>query len=410
MRRAVLTKEDLESYELAGVHLGDLIYDQFLAEFKEVTLELADPRLWHIAKRAIELFHFFTPIFEKNHIVGVFGVNAYLSGVVARMALARKIPAFQTDILIERLRVPMVDGNFTQDLPMEFERSGLNRHSEVVLEAERYVQDFIQGKPVSPIFGHSFQSFLPSAEAPDQLLSKTDRLKVLIAPHNPFSDSPHAVGKALFPDYGEWLNFIGLLTESCDYDWYIKIHPDRRDPWLLEKNREWIRDFCERFARITLLPEDASHHQLIREGIGAVLTVHGSIGFEYTLRGIPVVNASINNPHRPFGFTLTPSSREELVEIVSRLDSFDYPNPPLDDVVKYCYMWLFHIYKGPLFPNLHALAESFAGRPVWDTPEIYGLLIAEWGSDRNIAVRRSLPAFFRSNDRLWLERHLTLAQ
>ena len=49
--------------------------------------------------------------------------------------------------------------------------------------------------------------------------------KILIATHC-FFDSPHSYGNNLFPDFHDWLDFLGNMTEETDYDWYIKTHPD----------------------------------------------------------------------------------------------------------------------------------------------------------------------------------------
>jgi hypothetical protein len=410
LRKSVKTKRDLEALQLRGIWIGDLVYDQALVEFSEVTVELEDSRLWDVLRRAIELVVFFEGVFSKYSVVGVFGFNAYLGAIPSRIAMSKNIPVFQADTHLERLRVPMADGNFTRDFPSEFLKTGLTLESPEVKRAADYVLDFVHGRPVKPIFGHSFKSFQPQSDLLPRVLLPSDRFKVLIAPHNPFSDSPHAVGRGLFPDYGEWLEFVGDISKSTDFEWYLKMHPDQRDPQIYKRNLQWLQDFCQRFEHIILLPEKVSHDQLIREGIGGVLTVHGSIGFEYSLRGIPVVNASVDNPHRPFGFTLSPETIEQLSDAIQNLPAHaGVASPSIEPIIKYCYMWLFHVFKGPLFPDLHLVHRKLGAHLFWDTPEIYVLLMQEWGSIRNLAVRKSLAGYFDSGDRLWLERHIASA-
>ena len=56
--------------------------------------------------------------------------------------------------------------------------------------------------------------------------------------------------------------------------------------------------------KIILIPDTTSHHQLIEEGINTVITVYGSIGIEYAIKNITVVNASLNNPHISYNFNI----------------------------------------------------------------------------------------------------------
>ena len=59
----------------------------------------------------------------------------------------------------------------------------------------------------------------------ERLLKESSRIKVFIALHC-FFDSPHSYGCNLFPDFYEWLDFLGKISLETDYDWYMKTHPD----------------------------------------------------------------------------------------------------------------------------------------------------------------------------------------
>ena len=45
------------------------------------------------------------------------------------------------------------------------------------------------------------------------------------SPHD-FFDATHIYGSTLFVDFYEWLKFLGKLSETTDYDWYIKNRPN----------------------------------------------------------------------------------------------------------------------------------------------------------------------------------------
>ena len=59
----------------------------------------------------------------------------------------------------------------------------------------------------------------------NRLLKRNKKLKVLITTHC-FFDSPHSYGYNIFPDFYEWIDFLGRMTGKTNFDWYIKTHPD----------------------------------------------------------------------------------------------------------------------------------------------------------------------------------------
>ena len=62
-----------------------------------------------------------------------------------------------------------------------------------------------------------------------------------------------------------------------------------------------------------------SPFQLKEEGISYALTIHGSIGYEYPMLGINVINAG-NNPHIAFDFDINPKTIEEYDEVIFNLE------------------------------------------------------------------------------------------
>ena len=73
-----------------------------------------------------------------------------------------------------------------------------------------------------------------------------------------------------------------------------------------------------------MLPSNASHNQLIKEGIDYVLTCYGTIAHEYAARNITVINASINNPHIAYNFNLNPRSKSQYIKILSNLPNIKF--------------------------------------------------------------------------------------
>ena len=45
--------------------------------------------------------------------------------------------------------------------------------------------------------------------------------------------------------------------------------------------------------------------------------MYGTIGFEYAAMNIPVINASLNNPHIAYDFNINPKTRENYQKILN---------------------------------------------------------------------------------------------
>ena len=165
--------------------------------------------------------------------------------------------------------------------------------------SKKKIENHIKGKRTD-IWWTSKNSF--AGKSKKRLLSRNKKYKFLIASHS-FIDSPHAYGKNLFPDNYLWLDFIGKNTMNSQHEYYLKVHPNlyKREK---DMNYDTLKKFVIKYPHIKLLPINSGHSQLIHEGINCVLTVLGTIGFEYPLFGVPVVNASIKNATLNFNFNV----------------------------------------------------------------------------------------------------------
>ena len=159
------------------------------------------------------------------------------------------------------------------------------------------------------------------------LIKQNKKIKILIAPHD-FFDAVHIFGKTLFPDFYHWMNHLGNLSENTDYDWYIKNRPNYPGKFKIYQpyTNQLIKELVEKFPRINILPNEYSHHQIIKEKIDFVLTCYGSVGVEYPFFGVPVINASVNNPHINYKFNIHPKTIKEYDYILKNLSKFKKNN------------------------------------------------------------------------------------
>jgi hypothetical protein len=163
------------------------------------------------------------------------------------------------------------------------------------------------------------------------VLKKSNKIKILISAHC-FFDSPNGLGKNLFVDFYEWIEFLSKISHKTNYDWYIKTHPD-----FLPGNLEIINKLSKKFKNLQILDSSTSHHDIISDNIDFVLTVYGTVGIEYAYNKIPVINASLNNPNINFKFNLHPKNLKQYSKTLESLNKIKL-NISKKDVLENYYM------------------------------------------------------------------------
>lgn len=341
-------KKDVFDLEIMSIHLGDLIYDHHLKENNVPTVDINDGTFRASLKLGLSHFIFWRD-YLKCHDVKAINVThcAYLLAIPLRIAIHLNIPAYQCNahgiygLSSDRL---WAYTEFDQ-YPVRFRRLSDIRQKKILAIAKENIARRFAGE-VGVDMQYSTKSAYTTQRGRD-VIRPSDKLKVLVAPHC-FFDSPNGLGRNLFIDFYEWAEFLGEVSEKTNYDWYIKTHPDARPG-----NVPIWEELSKKYPKFTLIPAETSHHQLIEQAIDVVLTVYGTIGFEYAALKKLVVNASLVNPHIAYNFNLHPGTIEEYQSIVMDLGNQEL-DISIDEVYEYYGMkhvandgenWLFDQYK-----------------------------------------------------------------
>jgi hypothetical protein len=160
----------------------------------------------------------------------------------------------------------------------------------------------------------------------------------------------------IFTDFYEWLVFLGKISEKTDYDWYLKVHPD-----ALPGTYDIVEEILSEFPKIRVIPHETSHHQLVKEGIDFVLTCYGSVGHEYPVLGVHVINAAYN-PHIAYDFNWHAKSIEEYEEYLLNL-SYLKKEIDINELYEFYYMNYYYTIADDLFlksyrQTLHDLSSG----------------------------------------------------
>jgi hypothetical protein len=383
---------DIEALTINDVWVGDLIYDSYLMTYKKPTIDKDAFEFQHFLRESIKLFVFWED-YLNSHDVRAINVShcVYNLAIPLRLAVERNIPVFQSSAthiyrMSKKNYFAYNDFFYFRErfaaLPEEVKKLG-------IAEAKRRIERRFAGE-VGVDMAYSTKSAY-SASRHARLLRESPRKKILIATHC-FFDSPHSYGNNIFPDFYEWLDFLGKMTEVTDYDWYIKTHPD-----YLPGTKEIINGFVAKYPKFTLLPADASHHQIIAEGIDVALTVYGTIAFEYAALGVPVINNSLNNPHIAYNFNLHSKDVEDYRRLLLGLDSLDF-NIDKQQVYEYYFMRYMYNTEDLFFNSYDATVKALGSYDAQFTPAVYEQWLGEWSSDKHQSIISALQTYIQSGD------------
>ncbi len=313
------TKKDLVDLRIFDVHIGDLIYDSYLRENEVPTFDVKEKKFRDFLIFSIKYFLYWKDFFENNEVKNLIITHTvYISTIPLRIAAKRNIISFQCNCH----NIYKLSGNnlyaYSEFKTYKDDFKNLDEDLKIkgLKIAEEKIKQRFDGK-VGVDMPYSKKSAFHKDFSAENVLSKSKKKKILIAAHD-FFDAPHVYGaNDIFTDFYEWFQFLKILSKKTDYEWYIKSHRD----WFA-KTDKILRDFAEKNSNFKVIPSDTSHFQIAKEGISCVLTVYGTIGWEYAYLGIPVINATIDNPHILYDFNLHAKNIKEYEDMVLNFDKY----------------------------------------------------------------------------------------
>ena len=390
------SKEEIESLRVRGILIGDLAYDSYLRSKSLPTVDTASKNFKKFLNRFILNTLFWSDYIKKDTVEAiVVSHTVYAHAIQVRVAVTKGISAFQaTATAIYRLNPEEFFAyNEFKMFPQVFRTLDKNTQGAGREMAKERLRLRFEGA-VGVDMPYSKASAYTRGNG-QRLLSDSDVPKILVATHC-FFDSPHAYGMNLFPDFWEWLHFLGKISNRTSYEWYLKTHRD-----FLPGNIPILNYFTEKYPRFSLLPTDASHHQIIEEGIDVALTVYGTIGFEYPYLGVPVINASVNNPHIAYSFDFNPATIGEYEELLLKIPNLPKPGEKERVEIQEFY-FMKHLLKSDdlFFENWEAILERVGGYQAQFTPVIYKEFVKQWTPARHEEILNRLKSFIEAGDYL----------
>lgn len=391
--------EDWKNIYVYGIHFGTTIIRNYLRRY----IPYPDPRDERLrdylleCMRTIVFWYDRFDAYEYKTVVMWDGVH--WEGFIRDIAISRNIEAYAIHYMhCMKLHLDELSGGGRHFHYREFWESLTEKEKEYGIRwAKKNLTERLKGnvrdyRKINDPF---------AAERTGRVLRQNQKLKVLVCPHS-FEDDLYMYGPHIFDDnYYSWMCHIGKLSQKTpQYDWYLKPHPAGS-----ERDQAIIHEFLERFPTITMIPAKTSPWQLRDEGIKFALTVQGTIGHEYPLLGIQVINAGYN-PHMAYNFDWNPSTKEEYDSLLLNLDKLEKKIDPDEIYQYYCLQHLYYDsskrvhkwpFRNPVLPQDGFLLKLAGDDRIVSTWK-YRLFLDEWNQALHKEWQEFIPKLFEEMD------------
>ncbi len=400
-----MNEDDVQKININNIQIGDLILDSYIKYYKSYEIEVNSDLFKKYVLDFISLYLFWKKFVDQNinNIQACIGAHAYFSyAIIHRICCYNNIPSYINGA--GRI-CNLSKDNIGPDDQYKFFTSiynkfNLNQKSRASSIATKFVKKKISGE-----FGFkineatSTRSVFSEYDKNKSILKKNDKLKILIATHEIY-DACHVFGNNFYPTFKSWLYSLGKISEKTDYDWYIKDHPlssglKMEGSQLLTK--KLTKEITSKFKNINYLQPNISHLQLINEKIDYVLTVYGTIVYEYAYFDIPVILATKNHHYKDYNFYIQPKSREDYENMIYNLKKNYNKSFSKQEIYEYYFMkFIFNgvnnvLYNYSDFLKNHSYDE-------YDSVKFYKYFMESHNSNKLKDLNKKLELFINSKD------------
>ena len=120
-----------------------------------------------------------------------------------------------------------------------------------------------------------------------------------------------------------------------------------------------MKKILKEYPHIKILKKNATHSEILKKGIKCVLSVYGSVVYEYAYFGIPTILASKNHPYKNFSFVKEASSKREYKKLLKNVKKFKI-NFSKKEIFSYYYLRF--LKSNNLFNNYDQIAKKLQYR------------------------------------------------
>ena len=246
--------KELLNYRVEGVLVGDLLYDTYLMKNHVPTIDINSKKFEHFFLEFNFLVYFWVEYFKENKVDYVIGPHlVYSYGLPLRIGKKNNATSIVAtlDVLYKLKHHNQYQVEHWTFKRKKFRKKDLMHNRKW---SKSRLNEIFAGKDLKITPTLKVSSF--SKIQRKSLIKSSNKIKVLVLPHD-FFDAPHAWGnKGIFPDYFKWLEFIKKMAKITNYDWYIKTHPNFIGQYgdNQKKSRELVKKMFFGIKNLKILP------------------------------------------------------------------------------------------------------------------------------------------------------------
>lgn len=394
------TWEDWKNIYVYDIHFGTTIIRHFLRMYIP-DFDLRSKKMFDFLKECINTIVFWYDFFNQNNVnIVILADGVSWDGYIRDIAITNGIPTYALGYKMKRCNLDYYDSQGFEYFDKFWDTLTLDEQKYGIKWAKKQLAARLQGN-LDEVFNENRKGFVFALqEKRNRVVTASTKTKIMICPHI-FEEDCYACGNQIFDDnFFAWLTHLGELSNKLEnYDWYLKLHPysSKRDLIIFDK-------ILKRYPNIKLLQADVSPWQLKKEGIKFALTVFGSIGFEYPLVGIQVINAG-KNLQQSFDFNWNPKTKEEYDQLIFHLDDLGEKKDEEGLYKFYALNFLFYdwdyINEGKIFfddPMLGLDKDALGAYDLKLGTWKYKKYIATWTEQKHLQLYDSMEEIFNKLD------------
>ena len=328
------TGKDLLNLSYKNIHIGDLLYDTYLRQTGEGSIDHIDHSFLSFIFRAVLFTHFYQNIFDSYNIRAVvLGHMVYTQwGILAREALANEANVYSRQLGPKEFTIK----KYTNlDEAKEYElRPSQELFSEIwehhrekaVASGEEYINQRIRGDEDEIDASNAYSNdkeILTKKEVTELLDLNKDKKNVVIMSHV-FTDAHHQDSKMLFPDYLTWLReTLRVASRNDSVNWVVKPHPSANRYNCNQTVSTEVEKINpnNQFGNLKVFPSKVNTKTVV-ECADIIVTAKGTAGLEFPSLGIPAVIAG-KTPYSGFGFNIEPNTKEEYFDLLNNMSEIE---------------------------------------------------------------------------------------
>jgi hypothetical protein len=303
------------SFRFLKIPIGENFYDWYLRVNEVETIDTESRQFFSQLVWFVGLAKWWNFYFQKEQIESLHvSHSVYVQGMIARIAMFNQVKvyvvSFDKCYRLSRQNLHS-EGEFSF-----YDPKSLNFFNyEIDLEESRRELVRLKRGDLFVTKEHSLVSGFRNPSTEFAIDCDSSKIHALIATHC-FTESVHQQGDLLFPDYYTWTAFMAKITQDSPHSWYVKAHPYFSTTELLI-----FKNLIAEFPHLIEIPADISITHLFNQGVNVVFTGYGTIGFDASTHGVPVVAASTNASYKNYSFCIQPKSREGLENVIRNLET-----------------------------------------------------------------------------------------